>query len=130
MKYLFLFLCLLGSLFSNSQNKYTLSGYIKDSLSGETMIGASISFNGKGVTSNQYGFYSITLPKGTYQIIASFAGYLPQQISINLDSSFQLNFQLLQRSVLQEVVVYSKRRDGNVKNAQMGKFDLSNAQLK
>lgn len=130
MKYLFLFLCLLGSLFSVSQNKYTLSGYIKDSLSGETMIGASISFNGKGVTSNQYGFYSITLPKGAYQVVASFAGYQPQQISINLDSSFQLNFQLLQRSVLQEVVVYSKRRDGNVKNAQMGKFDLSNAQLK
>lgn len=130
MKYLFLSICLLASLCSISQNKYTVSGYIKDSLSGETMIGASISFNGKGVTSNQYGFYSITLPKGSYQVLASFAGYTAQQVSVNLDSSFQLNFQLLQRSVLQEVVVYSKRRDGNVKNAQMGKFDLSNAQLK
>jgi uncharacterized membrane protein YfhO len=67
---------------ASGQNKYTISGYIKDSLSGETLIGASISVNGKGkgVSSNQYGFYSITLPKGNYQVTVSFAGYLPQQV--------------------------------------------------
>ena len=51
---------------ATAQNKFTLSGYVKDSLSGETLIGASIAVNGKsfGVNSNQYGFFSITLPFG------------------------------------------------------------------
>src|SRR6185436_11912639 len=117
---------------ASGQNKYTISGYIKDSLSGETLIGASISVNGKGkgVSSNQYGFYSITLPKGNYQVTVSFAGYLPQQVDFSLDSNIQFSFTLLQRSVLEEVVVYSKRRDANVKNSQMGKFDLTMSQIK
>ncbi|WP_369040617.1 carboxypeptidase-like regulatory domain-containing protein, partial [Stenotrophomonas maltophilia] len=117
---------------ANAQDKVTVSGYIKDSLSGETLIGATISVNGKGkgVNSNQYGFYSITLPKGTYELTVSFAGYLAQQVNLNLDSSLQFSFSLLQRSVLEEVVVYSKRRDANVNNSQMGKFDLTMAQIK
>ena len=115
-----------------TQNKYTISGYIKDSLSGETLIGATISMIGKGkvVGSNQYGFYSITVPKDTYQLVVSFSGYLSKQVIIILDSSIQTNFELVQRSVLNEVVVYSKRRDANVKNAQMGKFDLTMTQIK
>lgn len=115
-----------------SQSKFTISGYIKDSLSSETLIGATVSISGKGrsVSSNQYGFYSITLPKGKYDIIVSFAGYSARQASLSLDSNFTLDIQMVQKSVLEEVVVYSKRRDANVKNAQMGKFDLSMAQIK
>ena len=54
----------------DAQEKFTLNGYIKDSLSGETLIGASVNLQGagRGVTSNQYGFYSLTLPKGTYRL--------------------------------------------------------------
>src|SRR5258708_7544578 len=125
-------LCVFTALFIYSQGKYTLSGYVKDSLSEETLIGASVSINnaGKGVSSNQYGFYSITLPKGHYSIIVSFAGYRPKQTDIELDSNIIFNFQLLQKSVLEEVVVSSRRRDANVKNAQMGKIDLAMAQVK
>lgn len=124
--------CSLFAQSSSAQQKFTVSGYIKDSLSGETLIGASIAVNGKGkgVSSNQYGFFSITLPKGNYTIIASFAGYTAQAIEVSLDSNLQYSFSLLQKSVLEEVVVFSKRRDGNVKNSQMGKFDLSMAQIK
>ena len=116
----------------SAQDKFTLSGYIKDSLSGETLIGATIAINGKGrgVSSNQYGFYSITLPKGKYSIGVTFAGYQLRQAEINLISNLQMNIELLQRSVLEEVVVYSKRRDANVQNSQMGKFDLTMAQIK
>jgi TonB dependent receptor/CarboxypepD_reg-like domain/TonB-dependent Receptor Plug Domain len=129
--FLLLIFCL-AALFSSAQNKYTISGYIRDSLSGETLIGASIIINGqgKGVNSNQYGFYSITLPEGTYPISVSFVGYHLQQSSITLTQNTVLNFSLLQRSVLQEVIVSSRRKDGNVENAQMGKIDLSMNQIK
>ncbi|MBC7851127.1 MAG: TonB-dependent receptor [Chitinophagaceae bacterium] len=115
-----------------AQSRYTISGYIKDSLSGETLIGATIAINGRtgGVSSNQYGFYSLTLPQGTHTLLFSFAGYLAKQIQVKLDSSLAFNIDLLQRSVLEEVVVFSKRRDNNVKNSQMGKFDLTMAQIK
>lgn len=115
-----------------AQPKYTLSGYVKDSLSGETLIGATIAVNGQGksIGSNQYGFYSITLPADTYNIYVTFAGYLPAQMTLTLDKNTVFNFQLLQRSMLQEVVVSSRRRDGNVQNAQMGKIDLSMNQVK
>jgi hypothetical protein len=115
-----------------AQPKYTLSGFIRDSLSGESLIGATIAVNGHGksISSNQYGFYSITLPQATYTIYASFAGYQPLQMTLVLDKNLEFNFQLLQRSLLEEVVVSSRRRDGNVQNAQMGKIDLSINQLK
>lgn len=115
-----------------AQEKVTLSGYIKDSLTGETLIGATLTVNriSRTVTSNAYGFFSITLPKDTYLITASFAGYVPRETTIRLDTNLQINVNLLSRSLLKEVVVYSRKREGNVTNAQMGKFDLSMGQLK
>lgn len=115
-----------------AQSKYTLSGYIRDSLSGESLIGATIAVNGQGksISSNQYGFYSITLPEATYTFYISFAGYQTLQLTLPLDRNIVFNFQLIQRSLLEEVVVSSRRRDGNVQQAQMGKIDLSMSQVK
>lgn len=110
-----------------------LNGYVKDSLSGETIIGATISVEGqsKSVTSNQYGFYSITLDKGSYTIQVSHVSYFGKSFLVELDSSVSLNADLVSKSsLISEVVVYSRRRDGNVKNAQMGKVDLSMNQIK
>lgn len=118
---------------SYSQNKFTLSGYAKDSLSGETLIGATITVNGqaRGVNSNQYGYYSLTLPEGAYNIICSFVGYRSRQVDLKLEKSQSVNFFLPPNiSTSEEVLVYSKRRDANVKNAQMGKIDLSISQIK
>ena len=58
--------------------RVTLNGYVRDSLSGELIIGATITINGqgKGVTSNQYGFYSITLDSGTYNLSISHISYV------------------------------------------------------
>lgn len=110
-----------------------LNGYVRDSLSGETIIGATISVEGqsKSVTSNQYGFYSITLDKGSYTIQVSHVSYFGKSFLVELDSSVSLNADLISKSsLISEVVVYSRRRDGNVKNAQMGKVDLSMNQIK
>jgi len=118
---LFIFVC-------RAQNRYTISGYIKDSLSSETLIGASVTVKGqgRGVNSNQYGFYSMTLPEGTYQIVCSFVGYLPLEVEIELNKNKSYDFAVFPKSSLsQEIVISSKRRDANVKNAQMGTIDLS-----
>jgi hypothetical protein len=118
---------------SFAQQKYTLSGFIKDSASGETLIGANMTIKGlsKGVSSNQYGFYSITLAEGSYTADISFAGYLPKQLEINLTANATLEILMKQKIVNSEqVVVMAKRRDANVKNAQMGKIDLSVDKIK
>ena len=130
---LFLLLLIMVPFFVKAQNRFTISGFIKDSLNGETLIGASIAVQGKtkGISSNQYGFYSITLEKGEYIFISSYIGYQPKILQIKLDGNKQLNFNLLPKiSLSQEVIVTSKKRDANVKNAQMGKFTLPIEQIK
>ena len=133
-----IFLIFLLPSLSSAQNtllpaKYTLSGYIKDSLTGETLIGATLTVAGKskGISSNQYGFYSITLDQGEYTFIVSYIGYLSKIMQVNLQNNQLYNFDLLHRSTLQqEVIVSSKKRDANVRNAQMGKFTLPIEQIR
>ena len=122
-----------GSLSAIAQNKYTISGYIKDSLNGETLIGATITVLGqsKGISSNQYGFYSITLDEGGYKLICTFIGYQPELLDVNLSGDLKINFEVLPKiNLSEEVVVSSKKRDANVKSAQMGKFTLPIEQIK
>lgn len=133
-----LFSLLSGTVFSQNitadkTGRFSLNGYVRDSLSGETIIGATITVNGqpKGVASNQFGFYSITLDAGTYTITASHISYVAKPFTVQLSSSQSYNFDLVPKSSANtEVVVYSKRRDANVKNAQMGKIDLSMNQIR
>ncbi|MDQ2863072.1 MAG: TonB-dependent receptor [Bacteroidota bacterium] len=132
-KKLIVLIFLLLPLFSFCQNKITISGYVKDSLSGETLIGATVSVLGasKGIASNQFGFYSITLPKGTYKFICSYIGYVSQIKAIDLNNDVANNFEMAPNvTVEQAVIVSAKKRDANVKNAQMGKIDLSMNQVK
>src|SRR5436190_4182313 len=70
-----------------AQQKFTWKGYIKDSLSGETLINASVLLNNetRGVTTNQYGYFALTLPAGNYQLIFSYVGYLPKIITVDFD---------------------------------------------
>jgi hypothetical protein len=117
-----------------SQSKVTLNGYVRDSLSGELIIGATITINGqgKGVASNQYGFYSITLEQGNYAVSITHVSYQTKRIDINFDADKSLNIDLLPKtSAISEVVVYTnRRRDANVKNAEMGRIDLSIGRIK
>ncbi len=123
----FAFVC--SFFISRAQDKVTLNGYIKDSLTGETLIGANLSIKGagKGVTSNQYGYYSITLVKGSYELVCSFVGYQSRNVTLTANSSKQFDISLIPRNFIinEEVVVTGRRRDNNVKTAQMGKIDLS-----
>jgi hypothetical protein len=105
-----------------SQEKFTLSGYIKDASNGEGLIGVNI-YNPEtklGTQTNVYGFYSITLPSGTYNFVLSYIGYTSQTRRVDLNANINLNFELSeQEKVLNEVVVKTKREDENVRNLEM-----------
>lgn len=97
------------------------------------MIGATISIKGsnKGISSNRFGFYSITLPRGKYTLVTSYVGYVSASIELDLNADTSLNILLYSGvSLSQEVIVTSRRRDNNIKTAQMGKISLPIDQIK
>ena len=120
-----LFFILSTTLFA--QEKYTISGTVTDASSGEELLGASIwvSELGTGGITNEYGFYSITIPEGTYTLNISYVGYATLIKELVLDKSVILNQELEPESTsLEEVVVTSKRKDGNIKSPQMSVTSL------
>lgn len=117
----------------SAQEKYTLNGYIKDSLSGETLIGANLTVKstGKSIASNGYGFFSITLPKGECQFICNYIGYQSKEFAIDFNANREENILLSPNVVqIQNVTVTARKRDNNIKTTQMGKFELSVATAK
>lgn len=124
---------LLAALQAKGQKHYTLSGYVRDGATGETMIGATIAVKGisKGINSNQYGFYSLTLNEGKYILVCSYIGYTSEVVELDLKSDTLLNFNIRPGVKLsEEVIVTSRKRDNNVKTAQMGKVTLPIEQIR
>ncbi len=121
------------TLFVSAQEKFTVNGYVKDSLTGETLIGANISLieQSTGIATNQYGFFSITLPKGDHHLVFSYIGYVPQEIISAFDENKTINVLLVPLSAaLNNVTVSAKKRENNVKTAQMGKIELAISTVK
>ncbi|HOS48874.1 MAG TPA: TonB-dependent receptor [Bacteroidia bacterium] len=137
-KYLYLLLFAVfaistGSAQTPKTQKYTLSGYVKDSTSGEYLIGTSVYIKElqKGVNCNTYGFYSVTIEGGNYTIITSFVGYKEKVQSVNLNKDQTLNIDLAPRVVeTKEVVVSAQKADKNVKGTQMGRVEVEVEQIK
>lgn len=116
---------------SNAQ-KYTISGYVR-SESGESLIAANLLVKElkRGGITNEYGFYSLTLDKGTYQVVVSYLGFETAVVEIKLDRNIQYNFKLKPASLTkQEVVVEAERADQNTRDASMGRADLNIEQVK
>ncbi|MBI9035168.1 MAG: TonB-dependent receptor [Bacteroidales bacterium] len=109
------------SLFSYSQ-KATISGFVTDQNSKERLIGVNVfeKQTYKGVSSNAYGFYSITLPLGKHQIIYSYVGYTPMELTLDLtkDTVFQVN--LIPVIELQGVEVKAHSAEEAVRSSQVG----------
>ena len=100
MKQLLLLLTVLSlSITSWSQNKYTISGHVKDG-AGEDLIGSTIYIQelNTGTVTNVYGFYSITLPEGTYNLDYSYVGYETQSMTLNLKENHSINISLSETS--------------------------------
>jgi hypothetical protein len=109
---------IVGFLISTSgwtQSRHTLRGYVRDMQTGETLNGATITIRdgGRGVSTNSYGFFSITLPDGPVSLSCTYVGYETQSIdNFFLSKDTIINFKLLPAASLnQTVVVTSKKRE-------------------
>lgn len=127
------FLVLLLAAPAYAQTKFTVSGTVKDSVTGETIIGAIIripAIKGAGAASNEYGFYSITVPEGDYTMTVSMSGYKMKSRTIALHQNRKEDFLLSDTTyVKKEVVILGEREDQNITDPQMGaqKLDMKEA---
>ena len=114
--------------FPAAAQKITISGYVKDAVSKEALIGASVaSVNSKaGTSTNQYGFFTLTFqPTDTVDLIISYSGYIIQAKKIVSKENIQLDVLLeTAKSTLNEVIVSANRNNRNVQKAQMGVIDV------
>ena len=105
-----------------AQEKYTINGTIKDASNGEALIGVTVYVKEikNGATTNEYGFYSITLPKGNYTLDYSYVGFQPVALTIELDKNIQQSMELKpEAEQLQEIVVRAELEQANVENLEM-----------
>jgi len=112
-------------------SRVTLSGYVKDSRTGEMLIGASIFIPaaGTGISSNNYGFYSITVPPAdTMELEISYVGYKSQSRQVDARSSGALSFELEHNDAREEIdglIIANDKRENNVKKNHPGLVELS-----
>jgi len=107
----------------SAQEKYTVSGYVRDAGSGEALIGANIIIleSGKGAVSNEYGYYALSLPAGSYTLRSSYLGFTDNEVRITLSEDRILRFELesaFQR--LEEVSISAWARNKNVSATETG----------
>jgi hypothetical protein len=133
MRSLLLYILISINLFSLAQQKFTMSGYVKDKKNGEALIGATVykQGSGSGASANEYGFYSITLPQGQHTILVTLIGYKTFSLSVNLEKNITKNFELEEEGkVLEEVEVTGEAADRNVKTVEMSVAKLDIKQIK
>ncbi|WCO02813.1 TonB-dependent receptor [Psychroserpens ponticola] len=128
-----LLLFLISPLGLLAQEKYTLSGVITDQSSNETLIGVNILFPDQqtGSITNEYGFYSITLPSGTYKLVISYLGFQNIVKTIDLTSDTTKNFSLIETTEsLDEVIITEDIEKLNIRKPQMSVNALSASTIK
>ncbi len=125
-----LLFCIIPTLFA--QNRYTISGFVRDSLTSENLIAASIynRINQAGTATNDFGFYSLTLTGGTVDIIYAYVGYVPQVKTFQLSKDTVINIGLSGITMLQEAVVTAKISEGIQDKTQMSTFNVPITQIK
>lgn len=128
---LILLICTL-SILQISAQYYTISGYITDEKSGETLINASIyDINSrKGTVANVYGFYSLTLPQGQIDLQYSYVGYATQARKFELKKDTVINIRFKSSVDLQEITVIGHQRITGVQSAQMSAVEVPISQIK
>jgi len=119
------------SMFTFAQQRFTISGTVKSASKGETLIGATVNAGGKFTTqTNEYGFFSLTLPEGSYDITITSVSFDTYQQSITLNKNVSLNIELMDVSQTLDEVVISTGRGRSLKSPQMGMERISPTDIK
>ena len=128
MKKILTILFFFGSIAIFSQEKFTLSGTISEEDSGETLFGVNVIIPElqTGTVTNQYGYYSITLPKGEYEVYYSSIGFATQKTQISLSENVKKNLELTtDAESLDEVILTADGEKLNIRSSQMSTNTLS-----
>ena len=119
--------------FAANAQKYTLSGYLKDSLTNEFLIGAAVQIENTsiGSSSNAYGYYSITVNKGKVTLLVNYIGYEQKSLTIDVASNVTLDISLKEKMTsLNEVVVSSTKKDRKIISTDMSVEKISAKDIK
>jgi CarboxypepD_reg-like domain/TonB-dependent Receptor Plug Domain len=127
MKMYLIIILLIGSLIA-SEKRVTLSGYILDESSSESLIGANVYSDSLkiGTSSNSYGYYSLSIPaKENIQIVFSYVGYKPQVKKLYLKTNLKLNIVLTPQPIsTEDIVVTARKKNENIEKKQMSVIDV------
>ncbi|WP_027392233.1 TonB-dependent receptor [Aquimarina latercula] len=124
-----LFLCTLGTI---GQEQFTISGYIKNVSSGEKLLGVNIIIdNSIGTTTNDYGFYSMNIEKGTHQIEISYLGYKTILKEIQITNNQKIDFNLTEElAQLDEIIISSNNTRKKIESTEMSVISLQGETIK
>ncbi|MFC5271793.1 TonB-dependent receptor [Adhaeribacter terreus] len=128
----FLFVMLSPGFSLAQQAKFTINGFVRDKQTGENLIGVGI-FNpktGQGTTTNNYGFYSITLPQDSVNLIVSYLGYERLSFNIFLNQDLEQNFNLTANNELKTVEIVGTKEEKIRESTRMSTISVPIAQIK
>ena len=133
MKKLITIIFLFSFIFLQAQDTFTINGVIKDASSNETLYGVNILVSNlnSGVVTNEYGFYSIKLPRGIHTITITYLGFKTEEIVLDITENGTYNFSLTETSeTLEEVIITEYSEKLNIRSAEMSvnKLDISTIQ--
>ena len=129
----YLAICFLISTVAVNAQKQTISGYLKDSLTNDFLIGATIQIakTSIGTSSNAYGFYSLQVDKGKVTLLINYVGYEPKIINLQVESNISLDVALREKSqTLSEVVVSSQKANQKIISTEMSTDKISAKDIK
>ncbi|MDP3435428.1 MAG: TonB-dependent receptor [Bacteroidota bacterium] len=105
---------------------FTIRGFVTDQTNGERLLNANVYEQKilRGTITNNFGFYSLTLPKGNYSIACSFVGYQSQLLDLNLQKDTIIDFKLATIADLDEVTVLGQKVESKLTSTQMSRVDI------
>ncbi len=110
-----------------SFGKYTVSGHVRDAATGEALIAANVIIQelGTGTSTNEYGFYALSIEPGFYTLIFSYVGYLTVRKAIVLEDDLEIEMELEELLLeLEEVSISSQRSNANITRLETGSTSL------
>ncbi|HRF82389.1 MAG TPA: carboxypeptidase-like regulatory domain-containing protein, partial [Flavobacteriales bacterium] len=126
MRLLLPFFLTLGSIGTMAQGNLTISGYVKDAATGETLIGANVYAKETmtGTTTNTYGYYVLNLPPGKYTILMSYVGFEESSQVVDLTADRKLNIEARTKAIITKEFEVVGEKAKNTESTQMGTVEL------